>query len=85
MFTGNGYKKGIHAWARSHTSCSYASFPVWRVKSRTIHNTLIQADHFDGELITFREWSVMDTDSSVAGHNVTRGQVFAPQPEENPP
>ena len=43
------------------------------------HNVLIQVDGVDGELITLREWSVMDSGSLVAGHNVTRGQVD-PQP-----
>jgi CO dehydrogenase/acetyl-CoA synthase alpha subunit len=44
------------------------------------HNALIQVDGVDGELITLREWSVMDSGSLIAGHNVTRGQV-APQPQ----
>ena len=42
------------------------------------HNAFMQVDGIDGELITLREWSVMDTASAVSGHNVTRGQV-APQ------
>ena len=32
-------------------------------------------DGIDGDLIKLREWSVMDTGSVLAGHNVTRGQV----------
>ena len=49
-----------------------------RVGRSMAHNALIQADHFDGELITLREWSVMDTACTVFGHNVTRGQVAPP-------
>ena len=55
--------------------CSRLAGKPWRVGPRMAHDALMQVDGIDGELITLREWSVMDTGSVLAGHNVTRGQV----------